>query len=160
MKCATHPDVETNLTCGKCGRPICPRCMVETPVGARCPTCARVQKLPTYQVSTRYYLRATGTALGIGLAAGFAWMLIEMVVPFFFLGLLLGPAVGYAIAEVVGWSVNRKRGRGLAVIGAVAVVLAYGVTVAFRGIPLLPLQIVLDLVAVMLGVSSAVARLK
>jgi len=58
MKCATHPQVETNLRCGKCGKLICPKCMIQTPVGARCLDCARLYKLPTYQVSTKYYLRA------------------------------------------------------------------------------------------------------
>ncbi len=35
MKCATHPEVDTNLRCGKCGKPICLRCLVQTPVGDR-----------------------------------------------------------------------------------------------------------------------------
>ena len=54
MRCATHPGVETALKCSKCGRPICPKCMVETAVGARCPECARLYRLPTFQINTRY----------------------------------------------------------------------------------------------------------
>ena len=57
MKCAAHPDIETNLRCGKCGTPVCPKCMVPGPVGVRCPQCARATKLPTFKVSGRYYLR-------------------------------------------------------------------------------------------------------
>ena len=70
MKCALHPDVETNLRCGKCEKPICPRCMVQTPVGARCKECARLYKLPTYTVSKKYYLRAAFTAVGMAVACG------------------------------------------------------------------------------------------
>ena len=51
MKCAAHPDTETGLSCGRCDTPICPRCLVETPVGARCRKCANVRRLPTYSVS-------------------------------------------------------------------------------------------------------------
>ena len=35
-RCAEHPDVETGLRCGRCETPICPKCMIMTPVGARC----------------------------------------------------------------------------------------------------------------------------
>ena len=35
------PDRETNVACSNCGRPICPDCMTSTPVGMRCPECAR-----------------------------------------------------------------------------------------------------------------------
>src|SRR5436190_12771148 len=39
--CYRHPDRETGVACSSCGRPICPECMTSTPVGMRCPECAR-----------------------------------------------------------------------------------------------------------------------
>ena len=39
--CYRHPDRETGVSCSNCGRPICPDCMTPTPVGMRCPECAR-----------------------------------------------------------------------------------------------------------------------
>jgi membrane associated rhomboid family serine protease len=39
--CYRHPDRETGVSCSNCGRPICPDCMTSTPVGMRCPECAR-----------------------------------------------------------------------------------------------------------------------
>jgi membrane associated rhomboid family serine protease len=39
--CYRHPSRETNVSCSNCGRPICPDCMTSTPVGMRCPDCAR-----------------------------------------------------------------------------------------------------------------------
>jgi hypothetical protein len=38
--CARHPNTETMLRCGRCDTPICPRCMVHSGVGIRCPDCA------------------------------------------------------------------------------------------------------------------------
>ena len=38
--CYRHPDRETNVSCSRCGRPICPDCMIPSPVGMRCPECA------------------------------------------------------------------------------------------------------------------------
>ncbi|HEX6115560.1 MAG TPA: rhomboid family intramembrane serine protease, partial [Solirubrobacterales bacterium] len=39
--CYRHPDRETAVSCSMCARPICPDCMTSTPVGMRCPECAR-----------------------------------------------------------------------------------------------------------------------
>ncbi len=39
--CYRHPNRETGVSCSACGRPICPDCMTPTPVGMRCPECAR-----------------------------------------------------------------------------------------------------------------------
>jgi membrane associated rhomboid family serine protease len=39
--CYRHPNRETGVSCSNCGRPICPDCMTPTPVGMRCPDCAR-----------------------------------------------------------------------------------------------------------------------
>lgn len=169
MKCTYHPDVETNLRCGKCGKPICPKCMVETPVGARCPDCAGTHKLPTYRVSTKYYLLAAGIALSMALVCGAAWGAIERVTPFFSLNLLLAPAAGLAIGEVVSLSVNRKRGTALAIVGAVAVAISYIVSlltislladISFHGaMPSSPFNILYHLIALGLGIFVAVTRL-
>ncbi len=157
MKCTYHPDVETNLRCGKCGKPICPKDMVQTPVGAKCRDCAKLYKLPTYQVSTKHYLRAAGTGLGIAIICGIAWGLIGGVVPFFYLNLLIAAGVGYAIGEVISRSVNRKRGTGLAVIAGGCVVISYLVGIFS------PLGLhfwVFDILALALGIFIAVNRLR
>ena len=161
MKCATHPKIETNLRCGKCDKSICPKCMVQTPVGARCPDCARLYKLPTYRVSFQYYLRAIGAGLGTAIGVGLIWGIISGFVPFFFLNFLLAAGVGYAIGEVVSLSVNRKRGRGLAIIAGIALTISYLVSI-------FPLPFgfhlgsfhILDLLALALGIFVAVNRLR
>ena len=161
MKCAAHPDTETNLRCGKCGKPICPRCLVQTPVGARCPACAKLHKLPTYRVSAPYYLRGGGTALGVAIVCGLVWGLINGFIPFFYLDLVLAGAAGYAIGEVVSLSVNRKRSRWLAAIGGVAVVISYLVNIfTFGRLPFSPFNIIFDLVALGIGIYVAVNRLR
>jgi len=39
--CYKHPKVPTNLSCGRCERPICTKCAVIGANGVRCPECAR-----------------------------------------------------------------------------------------------------------------------
>ncbi len=170
MKCSYHPGVETDLRCGKCDKPICPRCLVETPVGARCPDCARSPKLPTFRLSRRYYLMAVGAALGMAIVSGAAWGAIEWVVPFFSLNLLLAPGAGYVIGDVTSLATNRKRGTGLAIIGGSAVVISYLVSlwftaflsgVSFSGaLPSTPVNIIYHIIALVLGIFVAVTRLR
>ncbi len=161
MKCAYHPDVETSLRCGKCGKPICPKCMVQTPVGARCPDCAKLYKLPTYSVSTKYYLRAAGTALGMAIVCGIAWGVVRAYVPFIFFNLLLAAGAGYAIGEVVSLSVNRKRGTGLAIVGGIAVPISYLVSIFSNLLFNFGASFSLfDLLALALGIFVAVIRLR
>ncbi|MFC2013505.1 hypothetical protein ACFLU8_01265 [Chloroflexota bacterium] len=156
MRCAYHPDVETNLRCGKCGKPICPKDMVQTPVGAKCPECAKLYKLPTYQVPTKYYLRAVGAGLGMAIACGIVWGLIGLI-RFPFLNFVLAAGVGYAIGEVISRSVNRKRGAGLATIAGIAMVVSYLVSIFS------PWGLrfgLFDLLAIALGIFVAVTRLR
>ena len=47
--CYRHPSRETGVSCSSCGRPICPDCMTPTPVGMRCPDCAK-QRTKTVRV--------------------------------------------------------------------------------------------------------------
>ena len=37
--CYRHPSVPTGVHCTRCGRAICPDCMIAAPVGHHCPTC-------------------------------------------------------------------------------------------------------------------------
>ncbi len=170
MRCATHPAIETNLRCGKCDKPICPKCMVQTLVGARCPDCARLSKLPTYRVSTQHYLRAAGTGLGMAIACGIVWGVVGLFMRFFFLNLILAAGAGYAIGEVISLSVNRKRGTRLAIVAGSALVASYLVSLWFVSflfgvpfslvLPLSPFNIIFALVSIALGIYVAVTRLR
>lgn len=165
LRCAAHPNVETNLRCGKCGKPICPKCMVQTPVGARCRECARVHKPPTFLVSGKYYLSGACTALGLAVVIGLIWGLIETFLPFYFFSLIAAMGIGWVIGEVVSRAVNRKRGSGLAVIGGIAVVLCYGVSFLvdyyWNGLPSFNLyRIVFSLLTLGVGIYFAVNRLR
>lgn len=130
MRCAAHPSVETELACGKCGKPICPRCLYHTPVGARCRECANIRRLPTYQLSIGYLLRGLGAALLAGAILGSVWGVLVPFGTFFFFGVLLGLGLGYVTGEAVSVAANRKAGSPLQGLAAGGVVVAYLVRVA------------------------------
>ncbi len=124
MQCATHPNVETELTCSRCGRAICPRCLVHTPVGARCTTCAAVRRIPTYNMAPGVMLRGAGAAVGGGVVIGIVWALFNPVTAFFY-GVVAALAFGYAIGELVSLATNRRAGPPLQAAAVGGVMLAY-----------------------------------
>jgi len=155
MRCATHPEVATNLSCGRCGHPICPKCMVQTLVGPRCPDCANLKRLPTYEVSPRQYLIAVGVGVGVAIAAGFVWALIWNAIHFLFLSLLIAAGIGYAIGEVISLATNRKRGPGLQAIAGISVVVSFAVYYLF-----VPWFSFYTIIGLALGIVIAIARLR
>jgi hypothetical protein len=156
-KCKRHPDIETGLTCNKCGDAICPKCLVQTPVGSRCPSCAKLSRVPTYRISKLYYLRAIGAAIGLAIAGGIAWGFLQTIIFSSFFNILIAGAIGYGVGEGISLSVNRKSGTGLAVIGGITVVLSFLISAfTFWGLQFSPY----DIIAVVVGVFVSAARLR
>jgi membrane associated rhomboid family serine protease len=59
--CYRHPTRETGVHCTRCGRPICPDCMVPAPVGFQCPDCV--------EEARRDFRRGPGRAVRSGVVA-------------------------------------------------------------------------------------------
>ena len=158
-RCARHPKVETQLACGRCGTLICPRCMVMTDVGARCPDCAPMRKLPQFEIGPLYILRGLSAALAAGVAAGLLWgALIPGFFGFFII--FIGIGLGYAVAEPVSWATNHKAGPALQVCAAIGVFLAYVVRGLVGFDTVFPSDDLFGYVAVVVAVVVAVNRLR
>jgi len=161
MTCYWHPNRETRLRCGRCGKAVCVDCMRHHPVGIRCKECARAQRLPTYRFDRTDALRGVGAMLGIGAGAGGLMYLVTLL-PFggFFM-LFVWFGLGIAMAEGIGAAVNRRRGRPYQVLAAGGVVIAFGVTwllsYFFRGAIAIDL---FDLFGVVLALVAATSRLR
>jgi len=100
----------------------------------------------------------------MAIACGLIWGVLSSLVNFLYLNLLLAAGAGYAIGEVVSLSVNRKRGTILVLIASLAVVVSYLVSIFSPwGSPFIQfdlLRLILDLLAVALGIFIAVTRLR
>jgi hypothetical protein len=111
MECASHPGTETFLRCGKCERPICVRCTVHTPVGARCRSCASNKASPLFQASPGQYALSVPAALVTSLFLGWLPMML----------LFLGPVIyGYAVGEATLRAGGRRRGLGMQIVSGAA----------------------------------------
>ncbi|MQA00691.1 MAG: hypothetical protein GEU80_15430 [Dehalococcoidia bacterium] len=136
--CERHPGVETALTCGRCEAYICPRCMVHTPGGIRCPDCARLRRPVMYELETKHYLLALAVALGVALPLGVAAAIVLPVLRFGFFGLILGflagTGAGALMAEAISRVTRYKRGLALQLIGSAGLLLAAGLYLVASGL--------------------------
>ena len=96
--------------------------MVSTPVGYRCPDCAGVKGLPTYQTPGGTLIKSVVVGALVAGAVGVLWGYYPNWQ--FYLALILG----FGVAESMSWVANYKRGRDLQ-IAAIACILA-GVAVS------------------------------
>lgn len=106
--CYRHPSRETAVSCSNCERPICTDCMVYTPVGIKCPECARQPRSAIVRLRPQRAARAIGAALAAGLAMGFGIVLLQGVGLFF--ALILGWLIGVGMGELVLRASGRYRG--------------------------------------------------
>ena len=135
LHCARHPNTETVLRCGRCFTPICARCMVMSPVGARCPTCAQVKRLSLLLKPVEL-----ARAIGYGLGVAALGALVLTFIPF--LGIIGYAAVGFGVGEVVSVGANRKRVPLLAPLAVACLFVGYLVGISLRlvlaGLPPVP----------------------
>ncbi len=106
--CAVHPTIETTLRCNKCGRYMCARCSVLTPVGYRCKQCVHQQQDVYFTATQRDYAVAAAVAFVLSVPVSYVVARPEMGV---FLAIILSIPAGGLISELVHRAVGRRRGR-------------------------------------------------
>jgi tetratricopeptide (TPR) repeat protein len=156
LYCYIHPNAETVLRCNRCGKPICTRCAIQTPVGYRCRQCVGQQQAAFYSGGAADYVIGGGIAVVLG---GIASFLMSMLVGWFF-ALILGPALGIGISEAVRFAVRRRRSRylWLAVGGGIVVGSLPALLIALLSLSLWPVFTVG--LFVVLAAGAAAARLR
>lgn len=119
--CARHPKEKTGITCASCGTPICPKCMVVTPVGMKCPDCARSKNSMLFQIPASRLLLALIVSLAAGVVAsiigGLGFFVIFLSVPY---GYYAGNLILRSAGMKRGWKIELTAGAGM-VLGALSV---------------------------------------
>ena len=128
--CARHHATPTRLRCGRCEKPICPKCTVMGPVGARCRECASNRSSHMYQVGPLQFALAFGAGAVMG---GLGSVLIDALGFFALWGLLYAPAVGPLLGGVVSKLTRGKRGPVLAGVSGAGIAVGALGTGLFTG---------------------------
>ncbi len=99
-QCAFHPNVETNVRCVECDRPICPKDFVSTPVGYKCKECAR--QLPSARRTVKPGQLALAGFASAVVGIGGAFLVSAIGLGFWLVALVLGVATGEAARRASG----------------------------------------------------------
>lgn len=138
VECPRDPGVQTALRCSRCENPICPRCLIQSPVGARCRDCARIVRSPIYTLDGTAMARAAVASLVGGVVMGLIWGLVLLPFTFGFLSIFLGAGLGYAFTRALEFATGRKRGPVVVSFAIAGIAVAWGMTLLF-----IPLQVAL-----------------
>lgn len=114
--CAKHPKQETAISCASCGVPICPRCMVVTPVGMKCPGCGKNTNSGLFAVKPERLLLA-------GILSIIAGCIAAIISSLGFFILFLSLPFGYFAGDIILKSAGMKRGWKLEVTSAAGIII-------------------------------------
>ncbi|MHB9024853.1 MAG: hypothetical protein ACYC7E_11875 [Armatimonadota bacterium] len=149
--CYRHPDRETWVSCGRCGKPLCPDCMRHGPVGVRCEDCL----YPQGKGAPLAAPQNPGRALGIAAGVGVIWTLVLIAVgaltrsaapnPNLLLSAIAGATVGWLLWRLVGRTWSRQTARAAWWLG-LAIPLLAGVALWMINLQSLPITSLTGLV--------------
>ncbi|CAN5829773.1 hypothetical protein BH23ACT12_BH23ACT12_07270 [soil metagenome] len=143
--CARHPRSTTLIRCCNCNTPICVKCMNETPVGMKCPDCARVE-IRKSGGRRQYGAGAAGLLTSAVLGYGSYSMLGRVS---FLIALAMGAATGLVVQKVG----IRRRGLG----GTAALAAICGLAMAALALGAAPTYLATPMFLIPGGVTAAAA---
>ena len=126
--CARHKKVKTRLRCGRCEKPICPKCVVMAPTGARCRDCASNRGSHIYQVPPLVGALCFGAAM---LAGAFGALIVSRAGMLAIFALLYAPAIGPLLGRMITRISGGKRGPKIAFISIAGLLLGVAATAFF-----------------------------
>jgi len=94
LTCFKHPDRETLVSCGRCGRGLCPDCVRHGATGVRCEGCIRLSPREQGLATSKQLWRAVAAAGAVALSGGVVLGLLGFlnIIGAFLLGLAVGAA--------------------------------------------------------------------
>ena len=125
LYCANHPNTETLLRCNKCGKPICMKCAVLTPVGYRCTECIHQQQNVYFNALDSDNFIALGVGFLVSAIAGpIAGLLLSGLGLYFglIIAFIAGSGAGSLLAQIIRRSVGRRRGRRLPIFALIGII--------------------------------------
>ncbi len=106
--CYIHKNVETRLKCTACGKSICPKCMVQSPVGYKCKECAQPKLTHLEEISQRQYLLGGLVGVISGIGCTYFWFLFKCSLGV--LGYAAAYFIGFFVAKAITLITGHKKG--------------------------------------------------
>jgi hypothetical protein len=127
LYCIDHPQRETVLRCNRCSAPVCPDCVVRTPVGFRCKECIKAQQSGFYNARGYDWIIAAVLSFVLSIPAAILSGLLG-----WWFALIVSPFAGSLIGGAVHGATGRRRGRNTWWVAAAGIVAGAFVVVIAR----------------------------
>jgi len=150
ITCPVHPREVATLRCNRCGRPMCTKCAVRTPVGYRCRECVRQQQDKFFDAQALDYVIAGVASVVISFVGAFVLARFGFGFFMIFIAFFVSSAVGGAIGAIVRTLTRKRRGR------YTPLVVAAGVIVG--ALPSLLINPIMTLIFMFLATGTATAQ--
>lgn len=150
VTCPVHPNEVATLRCNRCGRPMCTKCAVRTPVGYRCRECVREQQDKFFDAQWFDYVIAGGVSVVVSFIAAFVLARFGFGFFMIFIAFFVSSAVGGAIGAIVRALTRKRRGRYTSMIVAAGVILG--------ALPMLPVNPIMTAIFMFLATGTAAAQ--
>jgi len=145
-ECSFHPGVETGVRCTECERYICPKDMVPTPVGYKCPVCAKPARSQYQVVKPAQLLRAVIVGGLVGIFGGVVLAFVPIM------GIFSGVIWGIATAEATRRASGGHREWAVGIVAIAAIVLGGLAGMVLTG-RLNPLAIIIAIVVALVDLA-------
>lgn len=135
--CKRHPQTETYLGCSVCGDLICSECLIQAPVGARCPDHGTEMRNPATQATGAEMTRALVVGIGTSILLHLVYVVLLLVLGSvgLFLAFIAPVAIGYLVGEAVYRASGYTRNKNLAWAAAGSVFLGFILSAIFVQVP-------------------------
>ena len=165
QKCSFCKKSTTNLQCSKtgCENYICPSCLEQTPVGARCPKCAKMKKNPLYDPSKKELVISTFAGISVSIFLGVILSLftnlLGKILPLRFIILIIPVIIGYLIGITIERTSKFKKSNSLQIIAGFSVLIGF---VVYNNTLINYLQInsISSIVGLLLGLYIAISKVR
>lgn len=125
LYCYKHSGRDTHVRCSSCDRPLCPDCMVYSPVGVKCNDCARLPRSARLGMTPSRWVKAIGASLVAGTGVGLGYYLLLSSMGFIFFIFFIAVGIGYVVGEAVSRAAGRYHGLETALIAVAGTVWAF-----------------------------------
>ena len=159
--CSFCDKTSTELQCSKtgCENYICPSCLEQTPVGARCPDCAQMKKNPLYDPSIKELVVSAFAGILVSTLSGIIFSLIinivgKIILPGFILLIIPLGAIGYLTGLTIERTSKFKKSTSLQIIAGISVLVG---SIIYSNVFLFSIP---GLIGLILGVYLALYRVR
>lgn len=114
--CYRHPTRETRISCSECGNYICTECMIQAPVGQKCPDCVSKNEANITKITKQEYILSIACGGIASILGSYIWSYTQkfgifiMAIVAYMLGFIVAKAITSIVGNKIGFKIQAIAG--------------------------------------------------